>query len=143
MEELDYSLVPEEAWRHLVNSYGLSDGSRPIPRRVTEYGSYMKHLKVEVYLLNFKLTLHPKLSEQTVETFSRDDTVGMQSNMIISLSYNNVTDSGDLEAVMRRLYSVPDQTPCRVWHRYMSHTYELLTDPFQTLQAAGLYNMQV
>ena len=51
--------------------------------------------------------------------------------------------TGDLEAVMRRLYAIPDDTPCRVWHRYMSHTYELLSDLFQTLQDAGLYNMQV
>ena len=77
MEELDYSLVPEKAWRHLVWRYGLSDGSRPIARRVVEYGLYTKHCKVEVYLLNFKLTLHPKLSEATVEQFSRADTVGM------------------------------------------------------------------
>jgi hypothetical protein len=122
MEELDYSLVPEKAWHHLVSWYGLSDGSRPIARRVVEYG--LKHCKVEVYLLNFKLTLHPKLSETTAEQFSRADTVG------------------ELEAVMRRIYSVSGTTPCRVWHRYLSHTYELLPDPFQTLQDAGLYNMQ-
>ena len=77
MEELDYSLVPEKAWRHLVRCYVPPGGSRPIARRVVEYGLYMKHCKVEVYLLNFKLTLHPKLSETTVEQFSRADTVGM------------------------------------------------------------------
>ena len=77
MEELDYSLVPETAWHHLVSWYGVSDGSRPIARRVLEYGLYMKPCKVEVYLLNFKLTLHPKLSETTTEPFSRADTVGM------------------------------------------------------------------
>ncbi|CAI8050693.1 Ubiquitin carboxyl-terminal hydrolase 4 [Geodia barretti] len=124
MEELDYSLVPEKAWRHLVWRYGLSDGSRPIARRVVKYGLYMKHCKVEVYLLNIKLTLHPKLSEATTVELSRADTVG------------------DLGAVMRRIYSVSDKTPCRVWHRNMSHPYELLSDPFQTLQDAVLYNMQ-
>ena len=77
MEELDYSLVPEKAWNHLVRYYGLSEDSKPIARKIVEYGLVMKHCKVEVYRLNFKLSLHPKLSETTVETFSRTDTVGM------------------------------------------------------------------
>ena len=55
-----------------------------------------------------------------------------------------VSNSGDLEAVMRRMYSISGKTSCRVWYRFMSRTYELLqSDPFQTLQDAGLYNMQV
>jgi hypothetical protein len=49
----------------------------------------------------------------------------------------------DLEATLREVYAIPADTPCRVWHRYMSHTYKLLSDPSQTLQDAGLYNMQV
>ena len=45
---------------------------------------------------------------------------------------------------MRRMYSISGKTSCRVWYRFMSRTYELLqSDPFQTLQDAGLYNMQV
>ena len=77
MEELDYSLVPEKAWSHLVRYYGLSEDSKPIARRVVEYGLYTKHCKMEVYQLNLKLSLHPKLSETTVETISRSNTVGM------------------------------------------------------------------
>ena len=41
-----------------------------------EYGLYMKHCKVEVYLLEFKLCVHPKLNEHVVKSFSRADTVG-------------------------------------------------------------------
>ena len=48
----------------------------PTIRTVVEYGLYMKHCKVEVYLLNFKLSLHPKLSETITKSFSRADTVG-------------------------------------------------------------------
>ena len=77
MEELDYSLLPEEAWELLVEWYGLSDGSQPIPRKVVEYGLYMNHLRVEVYLLTFKLFLHPKLTEHICKSFSRANTVGM------------------------------------------------------------------
>ena len=77
MEGLDYSLVPEKAWQHLVEWYGLLDGSRPIPRKVVEYGLYMRHCRVEVYLLQFKLSLSWKLSEHTLKRFSRANTVGM------------------------------------------------------------------
>ena len=42
----------------------------------------MKHCKVEVYLLSFKLSLHPKLSETTTKPFSRADTVGRCGVMI-------------------------------------------------------------
>ena len=32
MEELDYALLPKQAWDLLTSRYGLSQGSRPIPR---------------------------------------------------------------------------------------------------------------
>ena len=76
MEDLDFSLVPEEAWEKLVEWYGLASGSRPIARKVVEYGLYMKHLKVEVYLLNFTLVVHPRLTEYIIKQFSRADSVG-------------------------------------------------------------------
>lgn len=44
---------------------------------------------------------------------------------------------------MRGLYSIPIETPCRIWHRCMSKLYELLDDRSLTIQDAGLYNMQV
>jgi len=46
-------------------------------RKVVEHGLYMKHCKVEVYLLEFKLYLHPKANETVVKSFSRASTVGM------------------------------------------------------------------
>ena len=76
MEELDYSLVPEAAWQKLIQWYGMTPGSRPIARKVIEYGLYMKHLKVEVFKLEFKLAVYPKLSKHIIEDFSRVDTVG-------------------------------------------------------------------
>ena len=111
MEELDYSLLPEAAWNKLTAWYGLSQGSRPINRyvrpsilpgsyellvcvcacrKVVEHGLYMKHCKVEVYLLEFKLCLHPKLNEPVNMTFSRAETIGMpcslcRANSVVSL----------------------------------------------------------
>ena len=49
----------------------------------------------------------------------------------------------DLEAELRSTFDVGEDVQCRVWHRYMSSTYELLSDPNQSLQDAGLYNGQV
>ncbi len=45
-------------------------------RRVVEYGLYMKHCKVEVYLMEFKLCVHPDLNAIRLREFSRSDTVG-------------------------------------------------------------------
>ena len=49
----------------------------PCCRKVVEYGIYMKHCKVEVYLLDFRLCLHPDFDKVLTKSFSRSDTVGM------------------------------------------------------------------
>ena len=41
-----------------------------------EYGLHMKHLKVEIYLLEFSLYLYPKLKETVIKSFSHTNTVG-------------------------------------------------------------------
>ena len=51
--------------------------------------------------------------------------------------------SADLETALKAEFDIPKEADCRVWHRYMTHTYELLSTPSQTLQDAGLYNGQV
>ena len=76
MEGVDYSLVPEEVWKKFVLWYGIEESSHPIPRFVVEHGLYVKHCKVEVYLLEFKLALHPDVDTYEVKKFSRADTVG-------------------------------------------------------------------
>ncbi|KAF4079160.1 hypothetical protein AMELA_G00189890 [Ameiurus melas] len=55
IDELDYVLVPTEAWRNLVSWYGCLEGQRPIVRKVVEHGMFVKHCKVEVYLLELNL----------------------------------------------------------------------------------------
>ena len=76
MEDLDYSLVPEEVWKKFVAWYGLEESSKAIPRKVVEHGLYVKHCKVEVYLVEFKLALHPDVNAYQTKKFSRADTVG-------------------------------------------------------------------
>ena len=94
------------------------------------YTYMMKHPNiehVEVYLLEFKLTIHPNISDFKCRSFSRIDTVG------------------DLEAALRKEFKVEKNAECRVWYRFMTGTltYELLSNCSQTLQDAGLYNGQV
>ena len=51
-------------------------------RKVVEHGLYMKVPKVEVYLLEFKLSLHPKLNEPVNMSLSRADTIGTQLTLL-------------------------------------------------------------
>ena len=51
--------------------------------------------------------------------------------------------TADLESAMREVFEIPLSTDCRVWHCYLTHTYELLSRSDQFLQDAGLYNGQV
>lgn len=44
---------------------------------------------------------------------------------------------------MRRMYEVSESAECRVWHRYLTNSYELLNNSAQSLQDAGLYSGQV
>jgi ubiquitin carboxyl-terminal hydrolase 4/11/15 len=125
MEELDYFILPETAWNKLTSWYGLEEQSTVIARKVVEHGMYMRHCKVEVYLLEFKLTIHPNIDNLKLHSFSRGDTVA------------------NLEAVLRKEFEVEEDVECRVWHRFKPHTYELLSNRSQTLQDAGLYNGQV
>ena len=76
MEDLDYSLVPEEVWKKFVLWYGIEESSHPIPRRVVEHGLYVKHCKVEVYFVKLRLALHPDVDTYEVKNLSRADTVG-------------------------------------------------------------------
>ena len=125
MEELDYFLLPESAWNRLISWYGLTCNSKVIARKVVVHGMYMKRCKVEVYLLEFKLVIYPDFNNIKPHSFSRADTIG------------------DLEAVLKKEFNVEKDTECRVWHRFTTHTYELLPNRSQTLQDAGLYNGQV
>ena len=76
MEDLNYSLVPEEVWTKFMAWYGLEESSKAIPRKVVEHGLYVKHCKVEVYLVEFKLALHPNVNVYQARKFSRANTLG-------------------------------------------------------------------
>ena len=49
----------------------------------------------------------------------------------------------DLMKVMKETFSVPEEKECRVWHKYMLSTYDLLSKLDESIQDAGLYTNQV
>ncbi|EOB00317.1 Ubiquitin carboxyl-terminal hydrolase 4, partial [Anas platyrhynchos] len=125
IDELDYVLVPTEAWNKLVAWYGCIDGQQPIVRKVIEYGLFVKHCKVEVYLLELKLC----------ESSDPDN--------VISCHFSKADTVATIEKEMRKLFNIPAEKETRLWNRYMSNTFEQLSKPDSTVQDAGLYHGQV
>ncbi|KAK3103303.1 hypothetical protein FSP39_018356, partial [Pinctada imbricata] len=125
IDQLDYMLLPKDAWDKMVSWYGLINGQEPIARKVIEQGMFVKHCKVEVYLMDVKLCENSKLEEPIVRNFSRADTIE------------------DVEKIMRKEFSIPDDKEVRLWNKYMSNTYEHLSKRDCTLQDAGMYPGQV
>ncbi|XP_031976972.1 ubiquitin carboxyl-terminal hydrolase 4 isoform X5 [Corvus cornix cornix] len=125
IDELDYVLVPTEAWNKLVAWYGCIDGQQPIVRKVVEYGLFVKHYKVEVYLLELKLC------------------ESSDPNNVISCHFSKADTVATIEKEMRKLFNIPAEKETRLWNRYMSNTYEQLSKLDSTVQDAGLYQGQV
>lgn len=76
IDELDYNLVPKDAWFKLVSWYGVISEEQALPRKVVEHGMYVKSCKVEVYLTQFKLCQHSDPKTVVTRQFSKGDTVG-------------------------------------------------------------------
>uniref|UniRef100_A0A452ITD6 Ubiquitin carboxyl-terminal hydrolase 4 n=1 Tax=Gopherus agassizii TaxID=38772 RepID=A0A452ITD6_9SAUR len=125
IDELDYVLVPTEAWNKLVNWYGCIEGQQPIVRKVVEYGLFVKHCKVEVYLLELKLCENSDPTNVLTCHFSKADTIAT------------------IEKEMRQLFNIPSEKETRLWSRYMSNAYEEVNYLDSTVQDAGLYHGQV
>ncbi|KAF4023911.1 hypothetical protein G4228_015832 [Cervus hanglu yarkandensis] len=124
IDELDYVLVPAEAWNKLLNWYGCVEGQQPIVRKVVEHGLFVKHCKVEVYLLELKLCENSDPTNVLSCHFSKADTIAT------------------IEKEMRKLFNIPAERETRLWNKYMSNTYEQLSKLDNTVQDAGLYQGQ-
>ncbi|KAL8591401.1 hypothetical protein ACOMHN_022207 [Nucella lapillus] len=125
MDELDYVLVPAEAWKKLLAWYDITPGQDPVERLVIEQGMFVKHCKVEVYLMDLKLCDNSDINTVVTKPFSRAITVEQ------------------LEQQMRGVFHIEEKREVRLWNRYMSNTYEQLNKRDHTLQDAGLYQGQV
>jgi len=125
IDEMDYALVPEEAWTLLVDKFGISEGQEPIKRKVVEHGMFVKHCKVEVYYIEFQLAENSNLEETKKKKFSKSDTLEHIKN------------------VMTTEFNIPTEAETRLWNKYTSNTYEQLSRLDNTVQDAGLFSGQL
>ncbi|CAH2292011.1 E3 ubiquitin- ligase TRIM39-like [Pelobates cultripes] len=125
IDELDYVLVPNEAWLKLMSWYGSVEGQQPIVRKVVEFGMFVKQCKVEVYLIELKLCNESNPDTLIPRHFSKADTIET------------------IEKEMRNIFRIPVGKETRLWKRYMKNTYEQLTKPEDTVEDAGLYQGEV
>ena len=120
IDEMDYVLVPEEAWDMLVAEFGLQDNvegtSSAVKRKVVEHGMFVKQLKVEVYLMEFRLAEYFNPEEQKKKKFSKSDTLE------------------EIQTVMKELFGIPALEETRLWNKYTSNTYEQLARLDNTVQ---------
>merc|ERR1719210_1420236 len=129
IDEMDYVLVPEEAWDMLVAAFGLQDNvegtSSAVKRKVVEHGMFVKQFKVEVYYIEFQLAENSNLEEQKKKKFSKSDTLE------------------EIQTVMKELFGIPALEETRLWNKYTSNTYEQLARLDNTVQDAGLFSGQL
>ena len=77
LEGSDYKLASKEGWDYLVQWYLLLPEQEPIARKVVEHGLYIKETKVEVYLIELKLSTFKDLDNVEVHSFSKANTIGI------------------------------------------------------------------
>ena len=125
IDELDYALMPEEAWSLVLDRFGLIVGQEPIKRKVVEHGMFVKHCKVEVYFIEFQLAENSNLEETKKKKFSKSDTLETIQN------------------AMRTEFNIASDADTRLWNKYSSNTYEQLSRLDNTVQDAGQFNGQM
>lgn len=62
----------------------------PIQRKVIEQGMFVKHCKVEVYLMDLKLCENSNVTDTETMTFSRCDTIGQCSDPYSLKAYSDI-----------------------------------------------------
>ena len=127
VDEIDYKLVPEEAWYKLLSWYGIIGDSMEIRRQVVEYGKVVKRCKVKVYHLELKLKacLYHNEEDYKIVTLSRCDTIHT------------------LDKLIRQVYSIESTKHTLVYKKnYLPPSYELIQDMNLDATDVGLYEQQ-
>lgn len=113
---------------------------------------FVKHCKVEVYLLELNLCENNNMDIAVTRYFSKADTIGEQPqvhtrtrlSVVQCCEMDSSAFSADtIEKEMRTLFKIPAEKETRLWNKYMSNTYEQLNKPDSTVQDAGLFHGQV
>lgn len=119
-EEVDYKFLPEEAWKLLIDYFGIKDERHTIKRWVIEEGGNVTFCVVEIYLTELKLRLWEKTSK------------------VIENQYSRVTRLYDLEEDMKRIFDVDPTRATRIHHL----DTVLDTSDDKTLADVSLFNGQ-
>ena len=127
IKEVDYLLVPEEAWFGLEKQFGVKDNmegrSTAIRRKVVEHDMFMsKQLSVEVYYIELELVERSNLENTKKRKFSKSETLEL------------------IQGVMREEFSIPAEADTCLWHKFNSNEYKQLARLDNTVQDAGLSN---
>ncbi|XP_055999685.1 tripartite motif-containing protein 45-like [Ostrea edulis] len=86
----------------------------------------IKHLKVEIYLIDLKIkNMKCPYEQDIIWKVSRSDNIE------------------SLELAVRDEFGISDDTDVRLWTKYMSNRYEPLSKREQTVQEAGIYPGQI
>ena len=126
IDELDYALVPEPGWDKLLSWYGMVPTHEAIPRKVVEHGAFVRHCKVEVYLMEVRLCENSGLDRLVTKQFSKGDSLGkwdwkVNGNLVQSVigyyPMNPVTMKTVTEYQQSIIWSVLRNLIMRCWRR--------------------------
>ncbi len=113
-KDVDFKLVPADAWKKITGTFGITEGQKPIERHVIEYGLLVKVVEVEVYLMELQLVrqtdqdlLHPRIERTEL---SKIDTMAVAMKKI------------------RKAFDLAEDQEFRLWDKYLDgDAYELFT----------------
>ncbi|CAK8690310.1 unnamed protein product [Clavelina lepadiformis] len=124
VEDADYKLLPEQAWKILKESYGVIEDQTAIERKVVEKGEYIKKKVIEIYPLKLKLCNYKNKEALVVKKYSVTTTID------------------ELEKDMKHSLNIPKHQDTRVWNAYLDD-YEDLSDGAKTLEEYSLQKDQM
>jgi ubiquitin carboxyl-terminal hydrolase 4/11/15 len=125
LDELNYVLVPEEAWQNLKEKFGVRPGQPEISRVVVESGMFVKQKKIEVYPLSIDTCLYNAENDVKKLVISRTKT------------YDNFLKT------IREAFKLNDNQNFRLVIKHADGNTEILNVANDvTLQDSGLYSGQ-
>jgi len=125
VEEMDYSMVPEELWNYLVEEYGVMEGQVPVRRIARETGLFLKQVRVEIYLTSFLLCQYPDIENTVEKQFSKSD------------------DLDVMVKELRKVFKIPTEKEVHLYAIYSgSIGLEQITEMCKSIQESGLYPLQ-
>ena len=117
VDEIDYTLVPEEVWYQLVSWYGIGRDSIGIRRQVVEYEKGVRRFQVEIYPIELKACLYHNEEDYKIVTMSRCDTIQT------------------LDKLIRQVYNIESTKHTRVYKKNHSRNFR---SSYQLIQNMNL-----